>query len=122
VVDEAAHPEINALDALQGPVPEPAGGAFEEEWESEDEGGEFRALPRSTELARVIEDAGQATAAFWAEVDAGHLPAMTNDAEIYRSKWQHEFGQPGEPPPAFYDAGGNLHVDMTRVDVHTRPR
>ncbi len=38
VVDEAAHAEINAVGALQGPVPEPAG-APEEEMESDEEGG-----------------------------------------------------------------------------------
>jgi hypothetical protein len=45
---------------------------------------------------------------------------MTPD--IYRYIWQHEFGQPCEPPPAFYDAAGTLHVDVTRVDIHTPPR
>ena len=120
VVDEAAHPEINASNALQGPVREPEG-APQQELESEDEGGAFQVGTYSTELARAIQDAGEATTAFWAETAARRLVAMTKDPDVYRYIWQHQFGQPGEPPPAFYDAAGTLHVDINRVDIHTRP-
>ena len=120
VVDEAAHPEINSVRVLQGPVPQPEGGP-QEELESEPEGSEFQVGTSSTELARAIQDPAEATKAFWAETDARRLVAMTKDPDIYRFIWQRQFGQPGEPPPAFYDSSGTLHVDINRVDIQTRP-
>ncbi len=120
VVDEAAHAEINASGVLQGPVPE-AEGAPQQEVESESEDGAYRVGTYSNELARAIQDQGEATSAYWSETDARHFVAWTKDPEIYRLIWQRQFGQPGEPPPAFYDSAGTLHVDSNRVDIHTRP-
>jgi hypothetical protein len=118
VVDEAAHPEINSTAVLQGPTPQPEGA--QQESESEDEGGEFQIGAHSTELGRAIQDPTEASRAFWAETDARHFIAMTKDPDIYRVIWQNEFGQRGEAPPAFYDAAGTLHIDITRVDMQTR--
>jgi hypothetical protein len=122
IVDEAAHPEINTIDVLRGPVPPQPEAAPDHEPDSEADDGGFQVGTYSTEMARAIQGPAEANRAFWAETDARHFVAMTKDPDIYRFIWQSQFAQPGEPPPAFYDSAGTLHVDINRVDIQNRPR
>jgi hypothetical protein len=86
-------------------------------------------LANAGEPSRVetpIADPKQAYDLYWQQEAAfkareSERPAdFTFDPDIYRAKWQTANGQ-GEPPPAYVDQYGQLHVDANRVDVHTPP-
>jgi hypothetical protein len=117
---------VRTIEVESGPVPPPAGRETAASAERVAGPPNVRqALQTQAGPSRVeasVRDPQQAYELYWQRMDSfrdragGRPPEFTFEPDIHRVKWQLAGGE-GDPPPAYIDQRGQMHVDASRVDV-----